>query len=91
MKKSDLVAKVQEAADLSAREADAAVAALLEQITNALSRGEAVGLVGFGAFALRERQARTGRNPATGLPIAIPASRQVAFKPGKALRDAVGL
>ena len=60
-----------------------------EAVAGALARGEAVRLAGFGAFAAKERPARTGRNPATGAPIAVPASRRVSFRAGKGLRDAV--
>jgi nucleoid DNA-binding protein len=89
MHKSDLVAAVAETTDLSKDKADLVVAAILEQITNALARREAVSLVGFGSFTQRARSARTGRSPKTGETIQIPASTSVGFKPGKALKDAV--
>lgn len=89
MHKSDLVAAVADAADLSKDKADLVVSAILEQITNALARDEAVSLVGFGSFTQRARAARTGRSPKTGETIQIPASTSVGFKPGKALKDAV--
>ena len=69
--------------------ADAAVKAVFEEVAGALVRGEAVQLVGFGVFAAKHCPARTGRNPRTGAPIAVPASRAVSFRAGKGLRDAV--
>ena len=69
--------------------ADAAVKAVLEAVAGALARGEAVQFVGFGVFAAKDRPAHEGRNPATGAPIAVPASRSVSFRAGKGLRDAV--
>lgn len=89
MHKSDLIAAVADATDLSRDKADLAVSAILEQITNALARNEAVSLVGFGSFSQRSRAARTGRSPKTGETIQIPASNSVGFKPGKALKDAI--
>ncbi|WP_111641621.1 HU family DNA-binding protein [Marinimicrobium alkaliphilum] len=89
MNKTELVAAVAEAAELTANQADDAVAAAIEQLTGALSRGDEVALVGFGRFSVRARAARTGRSPQTGASIAIAASNQVVFKPGKGLKDAV--
>ena len=89
MHKSDLISAVAETADLSKDKADLVVSSILEQITNALSRGEAVSLVGFGSFTQRQRAARTGRSPKTGGTIQIPARVSVGFKPGKGLKDAV--
>lgn len=89
MKKSDLVSAVADAADLSNRQADDAVASAFEHITNALARGESLSLVGFGSFTVKTRAARTGRNPQTGEPMEIPESRQVGFKAGKSLKDSV--
>lgn len=89
MKKSDLVAAVENIADLSHRQADDAVSSAFEQITNALARGETMSLIGFGAFSVRDRAARVGRHPKTGEPINIAASKQVGFKPGKGLKDNV--
>ena len=89
MNKSDLVTAVATQADLTKDKADAAVSAIVEQITNALSRDESVTLVGFGTFAQSHRAARTGRNPKTGAPIEIAASNSVNFKPGKALKDSL--
>jgi len=89
MNKSDLVTAVAAQADLTKDKADAAVSAVIEQITNALSRDESVALVGFGSFNQSHRAARTGRNPQTGAAIEISASNSVNFKAGKALKDAV--
>lgn len=89
MRKPELVKAVAELADLSERQADAVLAAVLEQITNALSRGETVNLVGFGSFSVKSRPARQGRNPKTGEPIQIPAAAAPVFKAGKGLKDAI--
>ncbi len=89
LSKADLVDAVAHASELSKAAANKAVEALLEAITAALQRGDEVALVGFGTFSVRERAARTGRNPQTGDPIDIKATKIPAFKPGKALRDAV--
>ncbi len=89
MNKNDLVATVAEMADLSKTDATRAVDAVFESITKALTDGEEVRLVGFGTFAVSERAASSGRNPQTGEPMQIPASRQPKFKAGKGLKDAV--
>lgn len=89
MRKQDLVEIVVDRADMSPRHAEAAVSAIFEEITNALSRGENVALVGFGAFSVKRRAARSGRNPQTGDLIAIPESLYPTFKAGKAMKDAV--
>ncbi|RMG31234.1 MAG: HU family DNA-binding protein [Gammaproteobacteria bacterium] len=89
MNKTELIATVAERAGMSRAEAAKAVDALLASIAEALGRGEAVSLVGFGTFEVRERAARTGRNPRTGETLEIPAARVPAFKAGKALKDAV--
>ncbi|VUD69074.1 DNA-binding protein HU [Thalassocella blandensis] len=89
MKKSDLVEAVADIADLPSRKADDAVSSVFEQITNALARGENLNLVGFGSFTVKSRSARTGRNPQTGEEIQISASKQVLFRPGKALKEHV--
>lgn len=87
--KSELTDAVAAAADLPKAGAGRAVDAVLDAITKALASGEQVSLVGFGTFAVKERAARTGRNPKTGAAIEIAASRQASFKPGKALKDAL--
>lgn len=89
MRKSDLVDAVADIADLPSRKADDAVSSVFEQITNALARGENLNLVGFGSFTVKNRSARTGRNPQTGEEIQIAASKQVLFRPGKALKEHV--
>ena len=61
----------------------------LDEITGSVSQGDDVALIGFGTFTVRERAARTGKNPQTGKPLQIPASKTVAFRPGKGLKDAV--
>ncbi|ACE83772.1 HU family DNA-binding protein [Cellvibrio japonicus] len=89
MNKTDIVVAVANTVELSAHKADLVVSAFVEQITNALARGESVALLGFGSFQVSERAARTGRNPQTGEAIQIAASKSVSFKAGKALKDAV--
>ncbi len=87
MRKTDLVESVSKSTGLSARQADEVVSSMIEQITNALSRGESFSLVGFGSFGVKARAARMGKHPKTGEPINIAASNNVYFKPGKDLRD----
>lgn len=89
MNKTDLINSVAEASDLSKKDATKAVDAVFDTILNALKNGEKVQLIGFGNFEVRERAARKGRNPQTGEEIEIAASRVPAFKPGKALKEAV--
>ena len=87
--KSELIDQVADKAGLSKADAGRALDAVLESVTAALKRGDAVNLVGFGSFSVKARAARTGLNPRTKEPIAIPASNNPAFKAGKALKDAV--
>lgn len=89
MNKAELIEAVANAADLNKAAATRAVDAMLGSITDALKKGEQVALVGFGTFEVRERAARTGRNPQTGETINIKAAKAPAFKAGKALKDAV--
>ena len=89
MNKTELVNSVAEAAELSRKDAAKAVDAAFETIQDALTKGEKVQLIGFGNFEVRKRAARKGRNPQTGAEIEIAASKVPAFKPGKALKDAV--
>jgi DNA-binding protein HU-beta len=89
MKKADLVAAIAEAAELSKADAGRAVDAFVEVVTKALKAGDGVTLVGFGSFEVRERAARQGRNPRTGKPLNIKASKVPAFKAGKALKDGI--
>ena len=89
MHKSDLIDAVADTADLTREKAGEVVSAIFDQITAALGNNDSVNLVGFGSFTQRHRSARTGRSPKTGESIQIAASTSVAFKPGKALKDAV--
>ncbi|MBY6035685.1 HU family DNA-binding protein [Fictibacillus nanhaiensis] len=89
MNKTDLINTVSEQAQLSKKDASKAVDAVFEAITGTLQSGSKVQLIGFGNFEVRERAARKGRNPQTGQEIEISASKVPAFKPGKALKDAV--
>lgn len=89
MNKSELIESVASSADLSKAAAGKAVDATLSAITKALGEGEQVTLIGFGTFTVKERAARTGRDPRTGEPMDISASKTPTFKPGKSLKDAV--
>ena len=89
MNKTELVAAVAEKTGMSKKDSEKAVNAAFDSITEALAAGEKVQLVGFGAFEVKERNARVGRNPKTKESIEIPASRVASFKVGKALKDAV--
>ena len=89
MNKTELIAAVAEKADLSKKDADAAVSAVLGAIPDALKAGDKIQLVGFGTFEVRNRAAKQGRNPRTGETMTVPASKVPAFKAGKALKDAV--
>lgn len=89
MRKPELAAAIAEKADISKEKANEVLNAMLDQISSTVAKKESVTLVGFGTFEARSRAARTGKNPQTGESIQIPASNTVAFKPGKALKDAV--
>lgn len=89
MNKSELIDAIAASADLPKAAAGRALDATLEAVTKALQNSESVALVGFGTFSVKERAARTGRNPQTGNPIEIAAATLPTFKPGKALKDAV--
>ena len=89
MKKSDIIGRVAERMGLTRSAAEGAVDTVLESIAEALAKEEAVRIAGFGTFATKSRNARTGRNPATGESVSIAASKAPSFKPGKALKDAV--
>ncbi|MGD8568995.1 MAG: HU family DNA-binding protein [Gammaproteobacteria bacterium] len=89
MNKQELVEAVAESADISKAAAGRAVDGMINAISEALGKGDQVSLVGFGTFLVRDRAARTGRNPKTGEPINIAAAKNPAFKAGKALKDAV--
>ena len=89
MNKSELIDHIAQEAELSRSAASRALDAALAGISGALRDSETVALAGFGTFSVRERAARTGRNPQTGASINIAASRAAAFKPGKALKEAL--
>ena len=89
MNKSELIDAIASSADLPKAAAGRALDAVIDAITAELKNGGDVSLVGFGVFAVKERAARTGRNPQTGKPIEISAAKVPSFKPGKALKDAV--
>ena len=89
MNKSELIEAIAESADISKASAGRALDGMIDAISKALKQGEQVSLIGFGTFAVKERAARTGRNPRTGEEITIAASKIPGFKAGKALKDAV--
>ena len=89
MNKTDLVNAVAESTGFTKKDAEKAVSAVLDGITDSLKKGEKVQLVGFGTFEVRNRAAKQGHNPRTGEPMTVPASKLPAFKAGKALKDAV--
>ena len=89
MTKADLITVVAQKTNLSKKDSDKAVAAVLDAITETLAAGEKVSLVGFGTFEVKERAAREGINPRTKEKIIIPASKLPSFKAGKALKDAL--
>lgn len=91
MNKNELINAVAEKAALSKKDAEAAVTAALDAVAAALAEGDEVRLVGFGTFEVKKREARIGRNPKTKEEIQIPATKVPAFKPGKALKDAVAI
>ncbi len=90
MNKSELVASVADKADLTKKDAERAITAVFDSITEALGQGNKVQLVGFGTFEVRQRAARKGRNPQTKAEIEIPAARVPVFKAGKSLKETVG-
>ncbi len=89
MNKTELIAAIAEQAELSKKDADKALKAFTDIVTEELKKGEKIQLVGFGTFEVTERAAREGRNPQTNEPMSIPASKAPKFKAGKALKDAV--
>lgn len=89
MKKPELAAAIAEKAGVTKDKAGEIINAITDEITNAMAKNDPVTLIGFGTFTVRERSARTGKNPQTGATIQIPASKSVGFKPGKSLKDAV--
>jgi DNA-binding protein HU-beta len=89
MNKVELIAQIAEKSGLSKKDAEKALAATVDAITEAVSNGDKVQLVGFGSFEVKQREARVGRNPKTKEAIEIPAARVPVFKAGRALKDAV--
>ena len=89
MRKPELAAAIAEKADLSKEKAAEVLTVITDQIAKALSEGDSVSLIGFGTFEVRQRAERQGKNPQTGEPMDIPASKTVGFKVGKKLKDAV--
>ncbi|MBO6002975.1 MAG: HU family DNA-binding protein [Mailhella sp.] len=89
MNKTELINAVAKNAGIARKDADKAVNAALEAIVASLKAGDKIQIVGFGAFEVKERAARTARNPRTGEEIKIEAAKAVSFKPGKALKDEV--
>ena len=89
MTKTELINAVAEKAELTKKNADKAVSAVIDTITESLAKGEKIQLVGFGTFEVRERAAKEGINPATKEKMNIPAKKVPAFKAGKALKDVV--
>ncbi|QPQ55550.1 HU family DNA-binding protein [Allosphingosinicella flava] len=89
MNKQELISAVAETSGLSRSDASKAVESVFDTITGALKKGDEVRLVGFGTFACSQRKASTGRNPRTGEPMQIKASKQPKFKAGKSLKDTV--
>ena len=89
MNKSELITAMSEKSSLSKKDCEAALDAFVSTIGDALKSGDKVQMVGFGTFEVRERAARTGRNPRTKEAVEIPASKAPTFKPGKALKETV--
>jgi DNA-binding protein HU-beta len=89
MNRAELVAAVASNAGLTKKDADKALSAVVDAITASLKEGEKVSLVGFGTFEVSGRKERMGKNPRTGAPVSIPASKVPAFKAGKALKDEI--
>ncbi|MBB3182501.1 DNA-binding protein HU-beta [Halomonas fontilapidosi] len=89
MNKSELIEAIAASADIPKAAASRALDAMVDTVTDSLKKGDSVSLVGFGTFQVKERAARTGRNPQTGQPIEISAAKVPSFKAGKALKDSV--
>lgn len=89
MNKTELIAKVAEKSELSKKDAEKAVAAILDTIVSAVAVGDKIQLVGFGTFEQRQRNERTGVDPRTNTKITIPASKVPAFKAGSKFKEAV--
>ncbi len=89
MNKSELVEKIAKKSSLTLKESQAALNAFIETVGETLSQGDTITLVGFGTFLVRDRSEREGKNPRTGEPVHIPASKLPAFKAGKVLKDTI--
>ncbi|ATJ82711.1 HU family DNA-binding protein [Halomonas elongata] len=89
MNKSELIEAIAASADIPKAAASRALDAMVDAVADSLKKGDSVSLVGFGTFTVKERAARTGRNPQTGEPIQISAAKVPSFKAGKALKDSV--
>lgn len=89
MNKAELVAAIAEKTELSKKDSEKALKAFVDVVTEELTKGEKIQLVGFGTFEVAERAAREGRNPQTGKTMTIPASKSPKFKAGKALKDVI--
>lgn len=89
MNKAELINAIVAKSEMSKKDADVALSAVIDSIKDALKAGEKVQIVGFGTFSVKERAARTGKNPATGETIQIAASKIPAFAAGKALKDEI--
>ncbi|MBO5449270.1 MAG: HU family DNA-binding protein [Ruminococcus sp.] len=89
MTKAELINVIAEKGDYSKKDAEKALSAVVESITDVLAKGDKVTLVGFGTFEVRDRAAKVAKNPATGEPVDVPARKVPAFKAGSALKQAV--
>lgn len=89
MNKQELLSAMAEKSGLTKKDSEAALAAFIETVQDTLKKGEKVQLIGFGSFEVRDRAARTGKNPLTGEKMNIPAAKVPAFKAGRALKDLV--
>ena len=89
MNKAELITAIADKASISKKDAEATASAFVEVITEALTNGDKVQIVGFGSFEVKDRPARTARNPRTGEELQVPASKAPVFKAGKALKDSV--
>ncbi|TVP55698.1 MAG: HU family DNA-binding protein [Halomonadaceae bacterium] len=89
MRKPELAAAIAEQTGLTKAKSEEVITAFTDEISRAMTKEQTVSLIGFGTFSVRERSARSGRNPQTGATIQIAASKSVGFKPGKQLKDSV--
>lgn len=89
MNKQELLSAISEKSGLTKKDSEAALAAFIETVQESLKKGDKVQLIGFGSFEVRERAARSGKNPLTGEPMNIPAAKVPAFKAGRALKDLI--